>query len=47
MVQPGIYTILNVKGGTALDLSGGDSRSIIGFDLHGQGNQQVRTLISG
>jgi len=40
MVNPGTYTIKNVKGGTALDLSGGDNRSIIGFSFHGQGNQQ-------
>lgn len=41
MVNPGTYKVVNVKGGTALDLSGGDNRSIIGFNVHGQGNQQV------
>ena len=41
-IQPGIYKIVNVKGGTALDLSGGDNRTIMGFTVHGGGNQQVR-----
>ncbi|KAA1473290.1 carbohydrate-binding module family 13 protein [Dentipellis sp. KUC8613] len=36
----GTYTITNGQAGTALDLSGGDERSIIGFGFHGQGNQQ-------
>jgi hypothetical protein len=40
-IEDGIYTITNVKSGTALDLSGGDNKSIIGFTVHGQGNQQV------
>ena len=35
------YTRINVKSQTALDLSGGDGKSIIGFGFHGQGNQQV------
>lgn len=39
---PGVYILLNCSSGTALDLSGGDSRSIIGFDCHGFENQQVR-----
>lgn len=34
------YTLINVKSQTALDLSGGDGKSIIGFGFHGQGNQQ-------
>ena len=38
----GNYTIVNAKSGTALDLSGGDNRSIIGYNPHGQGNQQVK-----
>ncbi|TFY75514.1 hypothetical protein EWM64_g8499 [Hericium alpestre] len=36
----GTYTIRNVKSETALDLSGGDNASIIGFNFHGGGNQQ-------
>ena len=43
-IEPGIYTITNVKSGTALDLSGGDNRSIIGFTVHKQGNQQVESI---
>ncbi|KII84906.1 carbohydrate-binding module family 13 protein [Plicaturopsis crispa FD-325 SS-3] len=34
------YVLTNVKGGTALDLSGGDNKSLIGFQNHGGGNQQ-------
>ncbi|KAI9566642.1 carbohydrate-binding module family 13 protein [Boletus coccyginus] len=34
------YALINVKGGTALDLSGGDNRSIIGFPYHGGPNQE-------
>ena len=45
-LEEGIYTITNVKSGTALDLSGGDNRSIIGFDFHGQGNQQVSNSLN-
>ncbi|EJC99403.1 ricin B-like lectin, partial [Fomitiporia mediterranea MF3/22] len=39
-IAPGTYKIVNAKGGTALDLSGGDNRTIIGFTVHGQANQQ-------
>ncbi|KAI0029062.1 carbohydrate-binding module family 13 protein [Vararia minispora EC-137] len=35
-----IYTIVNVKGGTACDLSGGDNTSVIGYDLQGGDNQK-------
>ena len=45
-MQPGVYKVVNVKGGTAMDLSGGDNKSIIGFTVHGQGNQQVRSSSS-
>ncbi len=49
--SPGVYVLLNYSSGSALDLSGGDSRSIIGFDSHGLGNQQVcpslESLVSG
>ncbi|THH15412.1 hypothetical protein EW146_g5051 [Bondarzewia mesenterica] len=34
------YSLVNVKSGTALDLSGADGRSIIGYGFHGHGNQQ-------
>ncbi|KAJ3486144.1 hypothetical protein NLI96_g4451 [Meripilus lineatus] len=40
--SPGVYVLLNFASGSALDLSGGDSRSIIGFDCHGRENQQWR-----
>ena len=43
--MPGVYVLLNCASGSALDLSGGDSRSIIGFDSHGLGNQQVRSYL--
>ncbi|EPQ52998.1 ricin B-like lectin [Gloeophyllum trabeum ATCC 11539] len=34
------YKIVNVMGGTCMDLSGGDNKSIIGFDYHDGGNQK-------
>ncbi|KAH7925979.1 carbohydrate-binding module family 13 protein [Leucogyrophana mollusca] len=34
------YKLINVKGGTALDLSGGDNRSIIGYGFHNGPNQE-------
>ena len=36
------YFITNKQSGTALDLSGDDQRSIIGFDLHRGDNQKAR-----
>ena len=39
--KPGVYSLVNAKGGTALDLSGGDNKSIIGFPVHDGTNQQV------
>ena len=36
------YFIINKKSGTALDLSGDDQRSIIGFASHRSDNQKVR-----
>ncbi|OAX34812.1 carbohydrate-binding module family 13 protein [Rhizopogon vinicolor AM-OR11-026] len=33
------YTLTNCEGGTVLDLSGGDNRSIIGYHDHGGPNQ--------
>ena len=38
------YAIINYKGGTCADLSGGDNTSIIGYEYHGGDNQQVRSL---
>ncbi|CAL1702557.1 unnamed protein product [Somion occarium] len=37
-----VVTITNVKNGAAIDISGGDGKSIIGFPLHGGENQQWR-----
>ncbi|KAF8547510.1 carbohydrate-binding module family 13 protein [Imleria badia] len=34
-----IYTLINVKGGTCMDLSGGDNVSIIGYGHHQGPNQ--------
>ncbi|THH06417.1 hypothetical protein EW145_g4110 [Phellinidium pouzarii] len=39
-IEPGMYKLINVLGNVALDLSGGDGKSIIAFTTHGQGNQQ-------
>ncbi|KAI5118737.1 hypothetical protein M0805_000066 [Coniferiporia weirii] len=39
-IAPGTYKLVNVLGNNALDLSGGDNKSIIGFTEHGGGNQQ-------
>ncbi|KAL4254141.1 Ricin B-like lectin [Abortiporus biennis] len=38
----GVYILVNAKSGGALDLSGGDNRSIIGYDVHGSDNQKWR-----
>jgi len=57
-MQPGIYTFTNVLSSSAMDLSGGDHKSIIGFPAHGRDNQQweltplghgfsIRSLSSG
>jgi len=35
------YYIINKKANTALDLSGKDQKSIIGFGFHGGDNQKV------
>ncbi|KAI1793771.1 hypothetical protein LXA43DRAFT_1059765 [Ganoderma leucocontextum] len=34
------YVLLNARGGTAMDLSGADNTSIIGYPMHGGANQQ-------
>ncbi|KAI0065086.1 hypothetical protein BV25DRAFT_1799019, partial [Artomyces pyxidatus] len=39
-LDPGVYTLTDVRWGMALDLSGGDGRSAIGFAKHGWENQQ-------
>ncbi|KAF9244435.1 carbohydrate-binding module family 13 protein [Melanogaster broomeanus] len=39
-IQPnGIYSLINVKGNTCLDLSGGDNHSLIGYGYYGGPNQ--------
>jgi hypothetical protein len=44
-ISEGTYFIVNKKAGNALDLSGGDNRSIIGYDLHNGENQKVRICL--
>jgi len=34
------YTFKNVKGETAVDISGADNETVFGYAFHGQGNQQ-------
>ncbi|CAL1702567.1 unnamed protein product [Somion occarium] len=34
------YRLVNAKSGTTLDLSGGDNKSLIGYDWHGGENQK-------
>ena len=47
MVSSGhTYFVTNKKGGTALDLSGKDQTSVIGFTLHRGDNQKVRYIAS-
>ena len=45
MVQPGTYMLINDKAGNVLDLSGGDNKSIIGYDWHGGDNQKVSSSL--
>jgi hypothetical protein len=40
--EQGVYTMMDVRWGMALDLSGADNRSLIAFEPHGWENQQVR-----
>ena len=40
------YFILNKKGSTALDLSGMDKKSVLGFGFHGGNNQKVRYTVT-
>ncbi|KDQ49770.1 hypothetical protein JAAARDRAFT_42609 [Jaapia argillacea MUCL 33604] len=44
-IPSGVYVLANVKCGTALDLSGADNKSIIGFPQHGGENQQVSPFL--
>ena len=39
---PGTYVLLNAKSGTAVDMSGADNKTLIGYPMHGGPNQQVR-----
>lgn len=41
----GMYTLTNVQSRAALDISGGDHRSIIGWPSHGHANQQVSIVL--
>ena len=43
-LEPGVYTVTDVRWGLALDLSGADSRSLIAFGSHGWENQQVSVV---
>lgn len=45
-VEPGVYRIVNDQSDTALDLSGYDKRTIIGWPQHGEPNQLVRAPLS-
>ncbi|KAI0084556.1 hypothetical protein BDY19DRAFT_528933 [Irpex rosettiformis] len=40
--KAGVYSLMNTTGGTCLDLSGADDKSIIGFPGHNRPNQQWR-----
>ena len=39
--KPGVYLLTSAKCESVLDLSSGDNKTVIGFPLHGLGNQQV------
>ncbi|KAM5545830.1 hypothetical protein V8D89_000868 [Ganoderma adspersum] len=47
MWTPGTYVLLNARGGTAMDLHGGDNTSVIGYPMHGSQNQQWEFIPSG
>lgn len=38
---PGVYSLANARGGTVMDLSGADNKSVIGYPAHDGKNQQV------
>ncbi|KZT08244.1 carbohydrate-binding module family 13 protein [Laetiporus sulphureus 93-53] len=44
---PGTYALLNARSGTALDLSGADRRSVLGYPSHMGENQQWEFLPNG
>ncbi|KAL6303614.1 hypothetical protein BKA93DRAFT_734718 [Sparassis latifolia] len=44
---PGTYVLVNARSGTALDLSCGDFRTLTGWPLHGEQNQQWEFVPSG
>ncbi|KAI0755612.1 ricin B lectin domain-containing protein [Fomes fomentarius] len=44
---PGTYVLLNARSGTALDLSGADHRTVIGWPMHGGPNQQWEFIPTG
>lgn len=43
---PGTYVLLNARSGTAVDMSGMDNKTLIGYPMHGGPNQQVRIIAS-
>ena len=47
MWTPGTYVLLNARGGTAMDLHGGDDTNVIGYPMHGNQNQQWEFIPSG
>ena len=44
---PGTYVLLNARGGTAMDLSGADHKTVIGYPMHGGPNQQWEFIPTG
>ncbi|KAI0370736.1 hypothetical protein BV20DRAFT_943443 [Pilatotrama ljubarskyi] len=44
---PGTYVLLNARGGTAVDMSGADNKTLIGWPMHGGPNQQWEFIPSG
>lgn len=44
---PGTYVLLNARGGTAVDMSGVDNKTIFGYPMHGGPNQQWEFIPTG
>ncbi|KAI0668230.1 hypothetical protein C8Q78DRAFT_980638 [Trametes maxima] len=44
---PGTYVLLNARSGTAVDMSGMDNKTLIGYPMHGGPNQQWEFIPSG
>ncbi|KAI0738176.1 ricin B lectin domain-containing protein [Daedaleopsis nitida] len=44
---PGTYVLLNARSGTAMDLSGADGKTVIGYSMHGGPNQQWEFIPTG